>query len=119
MIIMERKTHNINAENKILGRFATRVANLLRGKNKPDFRPDADLGDFVVVNDIDKLKFSGNKESNKIYYSHSGYLGHLKKEPLGKMFERSPEKVFRKAVYGMLPKNKLRDIQIKRLKFQQ
>lgn len=101
-----------------MGRLATKVASLLRGKNKPDFRPDVDVGDFVIVSNVAELKFSGNKESNKIYYRHSGYLGHLKKEPLGKMFKRNPEEVFKKAVYGMLPKNKLRDAQIKRLKFQ-
>jgi large subunit ribosomal protein L13 len=115
---MEKNTHLIDVDNKIMGRIATRVAALLRGKKKPDFRPDIDAGDFVIIKNIEKLRFSGNKEKNKIYYSHSGYLGNLKKKPLGKFFKENPEKVFRKAVYGMLPKNKLRDVQIKRLKFQ-
>ena len=115
---MERKTRTIDAENRIMGRLATRVATILRGKDKPDFSPDIDSGDFVEIKNVEKLKFSGNKKNNKIYYRHSGYLGHLKKEPLGKFFKRDPKEVFRKAVYGMLPKNKLRDLQIKRLKFQ-
>jgi large subunit ribosomal protein L13 len=111
-----RKTHNIDATNKILGRLASQIAVLLRGKHKPDFAPHKDIGDFVVVKNIDKIKFSGKKMNQKIYYHHSGYLGGLKEISLEKLFKEKPDVVLKKAVFGMLPKNKLRAKQIKRLK---
>ncbi len=115
---MERKTYKIDAANKVLGRLATRIAILLRGKNEPDFVPNKDIGGFIVVKNIDKIKFTGKKFDKKIYYSHSGYLGGLKSITLRKLFEKSPDKVLRKAVFGMLPNNKLRARQIKRLKIE-
>lgn len=115
---MERQTHTIDATNKILGRLATEIAVLLRGKNKPDFQPNQDRGDFVIVKNVDKIKFSGRKMEQKKYYHHSGYLGGLKATSLKKLFSRSPSEVLRKAVWGMLPNNKLRAEQIKRLKCQ-
>lgn len=115
---MERKTHTIDATGKVLGRLATEVAILLRGKHKPDFAPYKDMGDFVVVKHVDKIKFTGKKLESKIYYRHSGYLGSLKEIPLKKLFERNPAEVLKRAVWGMLPKNKLRPLQIKRLKFE-
>jgi len=111
-----RKTHNIDATNKILGRLASQIAVLLRGKHKPDFAPHKDIGDFVVVKNVDKIKFSGKKMNQKIYYHHSGYLGGLKEISLEKLFKEKPDIVLKKAVFGMLPKNKLRAKQIKRLK---
>jgi large subunit ribosomal protein L13 len=111
-----RKTHNIDATNKILGRLASQIAVLLRGKHKPDFAPHKDIGDFVVVKNVDKIKFSGKKMNQKIYYHHSGYLGGLKEISLEKLFKEKPDVVLKKAVFGMLPKNKLRAKQIKRLK---
>lgn len=113
---MERETYKIDAANKTLGRLATKIAVLLRGKNKPDFVPNQDTGSFVFVKNIDKVKFTGKKFDKKIYYHHSGYLGGLKSITLKKLFEKNPEKVLRKAVFGMLPNNKLRARQIKRLK---
>ncbi len=113
---MERKTHTIDAEGKILGRLATEVAVLLRGKHKPDFVPYKDVGDFVVVKNLEKMKFKGNKMKQKKYYRHSGYLGSLKETSLEELFLKNPFQVFKKAVYGMLPKNKLRAQQIKRLR---
>jgi len=113
---MERKTHTIDAANKILGRLATEIAVLLRGKNKTDFAPNKDIGDFVVVENIKKIRVTGKKFENKIYYHHTGYLGGLKETPFKKLFKRDPGEVLKKAVFGMLPKNRLRAKQIKRLK---
>lgn len=112
---MERKTHTIDAAGKVLGRLATEIAILLRGKNKPDFVLNKDMGDFVIVKNFDKIKFTGKKFEQKIYYHHTGYLGGLKETPLKKLFEKNPAEVLKKAVFGMLPKNKLRARQIKRL----
>jgi len=100
-----------------LGRVATEISVLLRGKNKPDFAPNKDIGDNIIILNIDKIKVTGKKYNNKIYYRHSGYLGGLKQAPYKKVFENNPPEVLRRAVFGMLPKNKLRSKQIKRLKF--
>jgi len=113
---MERKTHTIDATNKVLGRLATQIAVLLRGKHKPDFAPNKDAGDFVVIENVDKIKLTGKKLKQKIYYHHTGYLGSLKETPLKKLFGKKPGEVLKRAVFGMLPKNKLRAKQIKRLK---
>ncbi len=114
----ERETKIIDVENKRLGRIAVEIANLLRGKGKESFAPYKDVGDFVVVKNIKKISFSGNKIRNKKYYRHSGYLGGLKETPLKKLFEEKPAEVLKKAVYGMIPSNKLRAKQIKRLKIE-
>lgn len=113
---MERKTHTIDAANRVLGRLATEIAVLLRGKNKPDFAPNKDMGDFVTVRNFSKIRITGKKFEQKIYYRHTGYLGGLKEVPLKKLFEKDPAEVLKKAVFGMLPKNKLRAKQIKRLR---
>ena len=113
---MKRETHTIDATGKVLGRLASEIAVLLRGKNKPDFLPSRDMGDFVVVKNVAKIKITGKKFDKKIYYHHTGYLGGLKKASFKELFRKDPAKVFKKAVFGMLPKNKLRDKQIKRLK---
>jgi large subunit ribosomal protein L13 len=116
---MERQTHTIDAENRVLGRLASGIAILLRGKQKPDFFPYKDMGDLVVIKNVGKMKITGRKMEQKIYYRHSGYMGGLKEVPLKKLFKENPAEVLRKAVYGMLPKNKLRERQIKRLKFEE
>ena len=113
---MERKEHIINAENQVLGRLATRIALLLRGKSKADFAPNKDIGDFVAVKNVSKVKIGAKKLEQKTYFSHSGYLGGDKKTPISKVFKNNPGDVLRRAVLGMLPKNKLRSQQIKRLK---
>jgi len=113
---MKRETHTIDATDRVLGRLATEIAVLLRGKNKIDFAPNKDIGDFVVVKNINKIRVTGKKAEQKIYYHHTGYLGNLKKIPLKKLLEKNPAEILRKAVFGMLPKNKLRAQQIKRLK---
>lgn len=113
---MERQTHTIDAAGKILGRLATEIAILLRGKQRPGYIPNIDAGDFIVVKNIGKIKVTGKKFKDKIYYHHTGYLGGIKAESFEKLFSRRPAEVLRKAVWGMLPKNKLRAKQIKRLK---
>ena len=114
---MERQTHTIDAADKILGRLATEIAVLLRGKNKPDFQPNQDGGDFVVIKNVDGIKVTGKKMEQKKYYRHSGYPGALKEISFKKLFESRPQEVLRKTVFGMLPTNKLRAIQIKRLEY--
>ena len=115
---MERKTHTIDASGKVLGRLATQIAVLLRGKHKPTFVPYKDEGDSVVVKNIKNLKFTGKKLEQKKYYRYSGYPGGLKETPLKKLFTEKPAEVLKKAVWGMLPRNKLRKEMIKRLKIE-
>ncbi len=108
--------HTIDATDKILGRLAVEIANLLRGKNKPSFVPYLDQGDEVIVVNTDKIKVTGRKMKQKIYYHHSGYPGGIKETRLEEAMEKDSGQVIRRAVYGMLPKNKLRDKIIKKLK---
>ena len=115
---MERKTHTIDVTNKVLGRVATEIAVLLRGKYRPDFVPYKDMGDFVVIKNINKIKVTGKKMEQKKYFRHTGYLGGLKEITMEKLIAKKPGEVLKKAVFGMLPKNKLRAQQIKRLKIE-
>ncbi len=112
----KRKIRKIDASGKPLGRIATQIALTLRGKDKPAFRPHKDGGDFVEVENIKEIKITGNKMKDKVYYKHSGYPGHLKSEKMKEVFEKDPGEVLKRAVWGMLPKNKLRKEMIKRLK---
>jgi large subunit ribosomal protein L13 len=104
---IERSWWLINAEGKILGRLASEVANLLRGKRKPIYVDFLDCGDHVIVVNAEKIKVSGDKLAQKKYYSHSGYPGGTKEKTLEELMEKNPEEVIKKAVYGMIPKNKL------------
>ncbi|MFL2732388.1 MAG: 50S ribosomal protein L13 [Gammaproteobacteria bacterium] len=113
---VEKNWHLVDAEDKVLGRLAVKIANILSGKNKAQYSPNADLGDFVVVVNAEKVKVTGNKFSQKNYYHHTGYPGGLKTKSFKKMQEDSPEKIIEKAVKGMLPKNKLANQIIKKLK---
>lgn len=113
---IERKTHQIDATGKALGRLAVQIVHLLRGKNRPAYVPYLDNGDNVVIENVSKLVFSGRKLRQKSYLKHTGYLGHLKETKLETLFEQRPGEVLRRAVYGMLPNNKLRSKMIKRLK---
>lgn len=113
---MANKTHKIDASGKILGRLASRIAILLQGKHKPDFTPNVNKGDRVIVTNTSKIRISGKKMEQKKYYRHSGYLGGLTEIKYKELFKKDPNKVLRTAVYGMLPKNKLRNKRIKRLK---
>ena len=110
------KWHIVDAKDKILGRLASRIATVLKGKHKPTYTPFMDTGDFVVVINAEKIAVTGNKLTDKIYYHHTMYPNGLKAEPLGKRLARKPEDVVIHAVWGMLPKGSLgRDI-IKKLK---
>ena len=105
-----------DASDKILGRFATKIADKLRGKDKPTFTPHVDGGDFVVVINADKVKVTGNKAEQKTYYKHSLYPGGLKEKSYKEVLESTPERIIENAVKGMLPKNKLGQSIIKKLK---
>ena len=111
-----RKWWLINAEGKILGRLATEISILLRGKKKPEFVNFMDSGDFVIVINAEKINITGRKIEQKKYYSHSGYPGGLKETTLKELLEKKPEEVIRKAVWGMIPKNKLGRAVYKKLK---
>jgi len=113
---VDKRWFLVDAEGKVLGRVATHIASRLRGKHKPIFTPHADTGDFVVVINADKLKLTGKKMDNKIYYRHTGYIGGLKEISASKMLEKKPEKLLQSAVKGMLPKNSLGRRQLKKLK---
>jgi len=115
----EQVTHQwfvVDAENVVLGRLATQIANVLRGKHKPIFTPSVDTGDFVIVLNADKIALTGNKLTGKMYYRHTGFPGGLKEATAGEMLAKKPEEVIRKAVKGMLPKNKLARHMLKKLK---
>jgi large subunit ribosomal protein L13 len=113
---IERRWYVVDAEGQNLGRLATRIADTLRGKNKPQFTPHVDTGDFVVVVNAEKITVTGKKLDEKIYYRHSGYPGGLKQRTLREQLERRPTEVLRTAVKGMLPKNKLAARQLTKLK---
>jgi large subunit ribosomal protein L13 len=106
----------IDATDQVLGRVATTAANILRGKNKPQYTPHIDTGDFVIIVNADKIRVSGNKAQSKEYFRHSGHPGGLKSETFAEAMAKSPEKVVRHAVEGMLPKNTLGRAQAKKLK---
>jgi large subunit ribosomal protein L13 len=113
---IKRDWHLVDVEGKTLGRISTEIATLLMGKSKPYFVRNLDCGDYVVVVNSSKVKVTGNKEQDKIYYRHSGYPGGFKKETLAELRNRKPNDIIRHAVSGMLPQNKLRDRMLKRLK---
>ena len=115
METVDRKTYTIDAKEQRFGRLAARIAQLLRGKQKTEFASHTDVGDFVSVKNIQLMAFSGKKTKQKSYYKHSGYLGSLKEKKHEKFFSERPQEVLRKAVWGMMPKNRLRSRQINRL----
>jgi large subunit ribosomal protein L13 len=111
-----REWYVVDAEGKTLGRLATQIADVLRGKRKAAYTPHVDTGDFVVVVNAEKIAVTGSKLDDKMYYRHSGYPGGLKARPLREQLERRPTEVLRKAVKGMLPKNRLARQQLGKLK---
>ncbi len=113
---VDRKWYLVDARDKVLGRLATQIAMRLRGKHKPIFTPHADTGDFIVVINADKVKLTGRKWDQKIYYRHSGYMGGLKQITAKDLRRKKPEDILRFAVKGMLPKNSLGRRQLKKLK---
>ena len=104
---VEREWLLIDAEDQVLGRVATKAAQILRGKHKPQFTPHVDTGDFVVIINADKIRLTGNKAAHKSYFRHSGFPGGLKEETFEQAMQRHPERVVERAVKGMLPKNTL------------
>ncbi len=112
----QRNWHVIDAKDRILGRMATEIAVKLRGKNKPEFAPHMDMGDFVIVVNADKIRFTGNKLNQKKYFRHTGYPGGIREISLEKLMQKKPEEVIMRSVRGMLPKNKIGRELLKKLK---
>ena len=104
---VERKWYVVDAEGMVLGRLASQVASILRGKNKPTYTPNVDTGDHVIIINADKVVLTGNKLTDKIYYHHTGYVGHMKETPYGELMAKKPEFAVKKAIVGMLPKGPL------------
>ncbi len=113
---IERKWYVVDADGKVLGRLASEIATRLRGKHKPNFSPHMDVGDFIVVVNAEKVKLTGNKLEDKIYYHHSGYIGGLKEKTAKELLEKKPEELLKSAVKGMLTKNTLGRQQFSKLK---
>ena len=112
----DRRWLLVDAEGQTLGRLATQIADALRGKRKPEYTPHIDTGDFVIVVNAEKISVTGNKMTEKMYRRHTGYPGGLRERTLAEMLEQRPEEVIRKAVRGMLPRNRLARRQITKLK---
>lgn len=104
---VRRDWYLIDATDKTLGRLSSEIARRLRGKHKPEYTPHVDTGDYIVVINAEKIRVTGNKRSDKIYYNHTGYIGNMKSISLGKLLQKAPERVIETAVKGMLPKNPL------------
>ena len=113
---VERKWYVVDAEGQTLGRLATQITRVLRGKNKAQYTPHIDTGDFVVVINADRVEVTGRKAEQKIYYRHTGYPGGLKEVSYERMMDRKPTEIVRKAVWGMMPKSRLARAQFKKLK---
>ena len=113
---VQRDWYVIDATDKVLGRMASRIAMILQGKTKPIYTPHVDTGDFVVVTNAEKIKLTGNKMDEKVYYTHSGYPGGFKEIPIKKWMEKHPDRIVNLAVKRMLPKTKLGSAMLKKLK---
>lgn len=113
---LDKKWLLLDARNETLGRLSSKIASILMGKNKPQYTPHNDLGDYVVVVNAEKIRVTGNKDIQKKYYKHTGYPGGLKSSTFSEIIEKDPENLILKAVRGMLPKNKLSNSMISKLK---
>ena len=113
---VKRDWYVVDADGKTLGRLATEIARRLRGKHKPEYTPHVDTGDYIVVVNAEKVRVTGNKEKDKMYYRHSGYIGNLKSISLGKLRQTHPDRIIKTAVRGMLPKNPLGRAMFRKLK---
>jgi large subunit ribosomal protein L13 len=113
---VKRDWYVIDAEGKTLGRLATEIARRLRGKHKPEYTPHVDTGDYIIVINAEKIGVTGNKEKDKMYYHHTGYIGNLKSVSLGKLRQTFPDRIINNAVQGMLPKNPLGRAMFQKLK---
>ena len=114
--IIDRKWHLIDLNDQILGRASVKIASLLQGKNKVDYSPNRDAGDYVVAINAKNIRVTGKKLQDKVYYHHTGYAGHLKELTLEQLLQKDPRQVISHGVMGMLPKNKLRSRRMTRLK---
>jgi large subunit ribosomal protein L13 len=112
----ERVWYVVDADGKTLGRLATQIADVLRGKRKPTYTPHVDVGDFVIVVNAEKVAVTGDKREKKLYWRHSGYPGGIRSRTLGALLDKRPEEVIRRAVKGMLPRNRLARQQLRKLK---
>jgi large subunit ribosomal protein L13 len=113
---VERKWYVVDAEGQTLGRLASEIAKILRGKNKPEYTPHVDTGDFVVVVNAEKISVTGRKAQQRVFRRHTGYPGGLREVSYEQMLARKPEEILRKAVYGMMPRTRLARKQFKKLK---
>ncbi|MAV26073.1 MAG: 50S ribosomal protein L13 [Gammaproteobacteria bacterium] len=113
---VRRDWYVVDATDKVLGRIATEIANRLRGKHKPEYTPHVDTGDYIVVVNADKVRVTGKKVTDKIYYRHTGYPGGIKETSFGKLMETYPERAIEMAVKGMMPRNKLSRAMLGKLK---
>lgn len=113
---VRRDWYVIDAEGKALGRLSTEIARRLRGKHKPEYTPHVDTGDYIIVINAEKVRVTGNKEQDKVYYKHTGYVGNMKSVTLGKLRQTHPERIIQTAVQGMLPKNPLGRAMYRKLK---
>ncbi|MBU0727385.1 50S ribosomal protein L13 [Patescibacteria group bacterium] len=111
----ERKWYLVDATDKVVGRLATEVANILRGKNKPSFTPHLDMGDYVIIINAEKVKLSGNKEDQKEFIHHTGYLGHLRRKSYASVKEKNPTRILQEAITGMIPNNRLKKFILEKL----
>lgn len=113
---VKRDWYVIDADGKTLGRLSTEIARRLRGKHKPIYTPHVDTGDYIIVINAEKVRVTGTKEQDKVYYKHTGYIGNMKSITLGKLRQRKPERIIETAVQGMLPKNPLGRAMFRKLK---
>ncbi len=113
---VKRDWYVIDATDKVLGRLSTEIARRLRGKHKPEYTPHVDTGDYIIVINAEKVRVTGNKETDKMYHHHTGYIGSLKSTNLAKLRQEHPERIIQKSVKGMLPKNALGRAMFKKLK---
>ena len=113
---VKRDWYVIDATDKVLGRLSTEIARRLRGKHKPEYTPHVDTGDYIIVVNAEKVRVTGNKETDKMYHHHTGYIGSLKSTNLAKLRQEHPERIIQKSVKGMLPKNALGRAMFKKLK---
>lgn len=115
---MKKEVYHIDAQDEVVGRLATRISVILQGKQKANYQPYIQSSDEVIIKNVDKMKITGKKREQKMFYHHSGYMGGLKTISLGKLMEKDPKQVLKLAVWNMLPKNRLRAQLIKNLKFE-
>ena len=113
---IKRDWYVVDASNQVLGRLASEIARRLRGKHKPEYTPHMDTGDYIIVVNAEKIQVTGRKRTDKVYYNHTGYIGHMKSITFDKLLQKAPERIIERAVKGMLPKNPLGRAMFRKLK---